>query len=168
MHIISRVNATFIGKRIYGILRCLSRHNHERRENRVLVSEPYGTLCGRRKDQYVHGQYIYQIGSGPRPELATDPEAWSADDEQIGVDHYEYLRAATEDGVVILAGRSQDGIGPAIVIFEAESPEAANAFMEADPFVSTGLFTASVHPFNVALQRVDSRDHGSNSNPWVD
>lgn len=52
-----------------------------------------------------------------------------------------------------MAGRSQDGIGPAIVVFEASDEETARAFMEADPFVSSGLFAASLHPYRVALMR---------------
>ena len=52
---------------------------------------------------------------------------------------------------MILAGRSQDGIGPAIVIFRAESENDARRFMEEDPFVSSGLFRASLHPFCAAL-----------------
>lgn len=112
-------------------------------------------------------QYLYHFGAGPRPELATNPDAWTVEDARIGAAHYEYLKAATGAGVVILAGRSQDGLGPAIVIFEADSDEGARSFMEADPFVSAELFTASVHPFSVALQRVDAEDRGSGANPWV-
>ena len=54
---------------------------------------------------------------------------------------------------LVMAGRSQDGIGPAIVVFEASDEETARAFMEADPFVSSGLFAASLHPYRVALMR---------------
>lgn len=116
----------------------------------------------------MKGQYLYHFGAGPRPDLATNPDAWTAEDERVGVAHYEYLKMATEAGVVVLAGRSQDGVGPAIVIFEADSDDGARGFMEADPFVATGLFTASLHPFSVALQRVDSDARGSGANPWVD
>ncbi len=98
-------------------------------------------------------QWIYQFGPGERADLATNPDAWTEADNQIGSDHYERLRLATEEGVVILAGRSPDGIGPAMVIFEAANEEAARAFMEADPFVSEGLFTAQLHPFHAALTR---------------
>ena len=103
-------------------------------------------------------QYIYQFGPGDRPELATDPSAWTESDERIGEQHYEHLRRATEEGVVLLAGRSQDGIGPAIVIFDADSDEAARAFMEGDPFLTSGLFTATVHPFRAALLRDQEPD----------
>lgn len=98
-------------------------------------------------------QFLYQFGPGERPELAGNPDAWTEDDERIGAEHYERLRAAAEYGIVILAGRSTDGTGPAIVIFEAGSEEEARQFMEADPFVASGLFTATLHPFRASLVR---------------
>ena len=42
---------------------------------------------------------------------------------------------------MILAGRLLDGIGPAVVIFEAESEEEMRCFMEGDPFVKEELLT---------------------------
>lgn len=96
-------------------------------------------------------EFIYQFLPGPRPELATDPDAWTEADERVATAHYERLRAAVEDGRVILAGRSQDGVGPAIVVFRAGSEAEARRFMEEDPFVAEGLFGASLHPFRAAL-----------------
>jgi uncharacterized protein YciI len=98
-------------------------------------------------------QYLYDFEPGPRPELSTNPDAWTPKDERVGADHFARLKQAMEDGIVILAGRSQDGIGPAIVIFEADTDEDAQRFMEEDPFVSEGLFTATLHPFRAALLR---------------
>jgi uncharacterized protein YciI len=100
-------------------------------------------------------QFIYHFLPGDRPELATDPEAWTERDERIAQEHFERLRRATDDGTVILAGRSQDGIGPAVVILEAASEVAARRFMEDDPFVRDRLFRAELHPFRVALLRAD-------------
>jgi uncharacterized protein YciI len=97
--------------------------------------------------------FLYQFGPGSRPELATNPDAWTADDERVGGAHFAYLTKATEDGIVILAGRCQDGIGPAVVIFEADNEEAAVRFMRQDPFIAEGLFTATIHAFNAALMR---------------
>lgn len=97
-------------------------------------------------------QYIY-VFDPVRPELVTDPSAWTEEDERIGEAHFAYLKQATEDGVVLLAGRSQDGIGPALVIFEAASEIEAAEFMEKDPFVSSGLMRTSLHPFRAALVR---------------
>ena len=83
--------------------------------------------------------------------MATDPTAWTKEDELIAEEHCERLRAATKEGTVVLAGRSLDGVGPAIVVLEAESDEEAKDFMDDDPFIISGLFTASLHPFRVAL-----------------
>lgn len=98
-------------------------------------------------------QWMYVFGPGPRPELRSDPSAWTEADEAIGVAHYQRLRQATIDGTVILAGRPTGDDGPAVVIFEAGSEVEAIAFMEADPFVSEGLFTADLYPFNASLVR---------------
>ena len=97
-------------------------------------------------------QFIYAF-EALRPELVTNPDAWTEADIRIGRDHFAYLKKATQEGTVILAGRSTDGQGPAIVIFEATSEEEARQFMEDDPFVASGLMRAELHPFRVALVR---------------
>jgi uncharacterized protein YciI len=97
-------------------------------------------------------EFIY-VFDPIRPELVTDPNAWTEEDERIFEAHYAYLKQSTEEGIVLLAGRAQDGVGPAIVIFEADSEEAARRFMENDPFVAGGLMRASLHPFRAAFVR---------------
>jgi uncharacterized protein YciI len=37
------------------------------------------------------------------------------------------------------------------VIFEAESEDAARAFMQADPAIVAGVMTATMHPYSAAL-----------------
>jgi uncharacterized protein YciI len=85
--------------------------------------------------------------------LVTDPDAWTEEDTRIAGEHVAYLQRATQEGIVILAGRSLDGEGPAVVIFEADTEDDARRFMEADPFVTGGLMRASLHPFRAALVR---------------
>lgn len=97
-------------------------------------------------------QFLYFF-EAIRPELITNPEAWTKEDREIGKAHYSYLKQATETGIVILAGRSTDGLGPAIVIIEVESEVSARDLMENDPFVKYGLMRASLHPFRAALMR---------------
>ncbi len=97
-------------------------------------------------------QFIY-LFDAVRPELVTDPGAWTEEDTRIGEAHFAHLKRATEEGTVILAGRSADGTGPALVSFEAASEEEARRFMESDPFVSGGLMRATLHPFRAALVR---------------
>ncbi|MFQ5968807.1 MAG: YciI family protein [Acidimicrobiia bacterium] len=98
-------------------------------------------------------QYVYRFLPGDRPRLATDPDAWTDADNRIAEAHYRRLRKAAEDGVLILAGLSLDGSGPAIVIFEAEDEEEGRRFMQEDPFVEHGLFKATLHPFRASLVR---------------
>ncbi|MBT8198014.1 MAG: hypothetical protein HKN01_11015 [Acidimicrobiia bacterium] len=95
-------------------------------------------------------QWLYRFTPGPRPELARG-EGWTEADELVAAAHGEYLREAAEDGTVIMAGRSQDGVGPAMVVFAAADEADARAFMEGDPFVSSGLFGAELHPYRVAF-----------------
>lgn len=98
----------------------------------------------------LHFIYVFDA---VRPELVVDPNAWTEEDTQIAQDHFAYLQRATHEGTVILAGRSLDGVGPAIVILESSTEAEARRFMEADPFVSGGLMRATLHPFRAALVR---------------
>ena len=97
-------------------------------------------------------QFIYTIEPS-RPELVTDPDAWTEAEREIASRHFAYLEKATEEGVVMLAGRAQDGVGPAIVVFEASSEDQARRFMENDPFIASGLMLGRLHPFRAALVR---------------
>jgi uncharacterized protein YciI len=101
--------------------------------------------------------FLYQFILGDRAELATNPDAWTEEENQISADHYAYLKQALEDGVLIFAGRSLDGIGPAVVVIEAETEDAARAFLREDPFVKSELFGADLHPFRAALVRVPQK-----------
>ncbi len=101
-----------------------------------------------RKDKH----FIY-VFDPVRPEMVTDPGGWTEEDVRVAEAHFAYLQRATHEGTVILAGRSLDGEGPAIVILDVASEEKARHFMEDDPFVANGLMRASLHPFRAALIR---------------
>lgn len=82
-------------------------------------------------------------------------EAWTdADRATVGA-HFQYLSGATERGQVVLAGRTGEPMERTfgLVIFEAESEAAAQAFMQSDPAVAAGVMTATLHPYSIALQR---------------
>ena len=103
-------------------------------------------------------QYIYHFA----PVRADfDPESMTPREVEAAEQHYAYLKAAADRGQVLLAGRSLDDTGPAIVILEAESPDAARGFMESDPFVAEGVMRASLHPFRAALVRSEGLSRGS-------
>jgi len=98
-------------------------------------------------------QFIYQFKENHKPNLMTDPDLWTKEDNRIAEEHFAHLKNATRKGIVVLAGRDPRGVGPAIVIFEAENEVKALGFMKSDPFISSGLFLADLHKFRVALQR---------------
>jgi uncharacterized protein YciI len=69
--------------------------------------------------------------------------------------HFAYLTELTEQGVMILVGRTQnnDESTFGIAIFEAENEAAAQRIMENDPAVSGGVMTATLYPYKIALMR---------------
>ena len=102
-------------------------------------------------------QYIYHFAP-VRDDF--DPESMTPQESAAAEHHYDYLKAATERGQVLLAGRSLDGDGPALVIIETESADAARRFMESDPFIAEGVMRASLHPFRAALVRSARQNRG--------
>jgi uncharacterized protein YciI len=97
-------------------------------------------------------QYLYllkptrlgMVKEGPTPEEA-----------EIVSRHFAHLEALTEQGVMILVGRTQtnDESTFGIAIFEAEDDQAARAIMESDPAVREGVMKAELYPYKVALMR---------------
>jgi uncharacterized protein YciI len=83
-----------------------------------------------------------------RPTFVDD--ATDAEQRTVGA-HFEHLSDALAAGSLILAGRTLDHPPTGIVVFAAESDEAARAFIDADPAVKGGVFAASVRPYRVAL-----------------
>ena len=64
--------------------------------------------------------------------------------------HYQYLQKATEQGVVLLAGPCLDETF-GVVVFIADSDEAARAFMFNDPSVKDNVMMAELHPMRISL-----------------
>lgn len=99
----------------------------------------------------TNNTYIY-LFYPVHPDL-TNPAAWDEPLQAIYDRHYAHLATATAAGTVLLAGRSLDEAGPAMVIFEAASEEEAREFMMQDAFVAEGVVRATLHPFRVSLLR---------------
>ena len=68
-------------------------------------------------------------------------------------EHVAYLRELTERGVVQLAGRTlnTDESSFGIVIFQAESEDAARKIMDEDPAVRKGVMEAALFPYRIAF-----------------
>lgn len=91
-------------------------------------------------------EYIYLIHPY-RQELAFQPRP---DEEIILSEHLTYLQRAAAEGILVLAGPSLDGIF-GLVIFRADTEQAAEQFMFNDPAVKGGLMVAELHPFRVSM-----------------
>ncbi|KGR77376.1 YciI family protein [Ureibacillus manganicus] len=97
-------------------------------------------------------QYLYQLKLKPHYLIN---ENWTEKEEGIISRHFQQLKKFTEEGKVILAGRTlnEDESGFGIVIFEAESETEANEFMVSDPAIREGMMEGTLFPYRVALMR---------------
>jgi uncharacterized protein len=95
-------------------------------------------------------QFLYRIQPARPGMLAEGP---TGREVSIVNEHFEYLQKLVAEGVVFMAGRTQN-IGErtfGIVIFEAASESDAVALMENDPAVKLGVMKAELFPYRVAL-----------------
>ena len=100
-------------------------------------------------------QFIYVLHLAPR---LYDDKNWTKGDTAALQRHFARFQEAIKTGQLILAGRTSESGDKTfgIAIFEANDEAAARKFMEEDPAVLSGLMTAELHPFTVALQRKNS------------
>ncbi len=75
-------------------------------------------------------------------------------EQAIVAEHFAYLQDLTAKGVVILVGRTvtTDENTMGLMIFRAESEDAARQIMSNDPAVKKNVMTATLYPFKVVLQ----------------
>jgi uncharacterized protein YciI len=66
--------------------------------------------------------------------------------------HFEYLKKATAEDVVLLAGPCLDETF-GIVVFRAENEESARAFMMNDPSVENNVMMAELHPLRISIMK---------------
>lgn len=65
--------------------------------------------------------------------------------------HREYLQSLLNAGRLVAAGPFADDFG-ALIVYEADSPEAAAALIEADPFHAAGVFVRwTVRPWKMVF-----------------
>jgi len=94
--------------------------------------------------------FIYKI-QAVRQEMAS--KGPTPEEDRIVGEHFSYLERLTQQGIVHLAGRtlSEDYAGFGIIIFEAESPQAAEKLVRNDPAVAQRVMRAELYPFRASL-----------------
>ena len=75
----------------------------------------------------------------------------TSDEETIMEEHFQYLRKATENGIVLLAGPCLDDTF-GLVIFHSDGDDDAHSFMFNDPAVKKNIMMAELHPMRVSLR----------------
>jgi len=85
------------------------------------------------------------LRSGPTEEEAT-----------VLSQHAAYVDRLAREGVVELAGRTQnaDESTFGLVIFRAESEDAAGAIMDQDPAVAHGVMNGTLYPYKISFRGV--------------
>jgi uncharacterized protein YciI len=90
--------------------------------------------------------FIYIV----RPPRDSFPKDATEHERRIIADHFAYLQDLHAKDVLVVAGPCEDA-SFGIVVFRADSEEAARTLMENDPAVRSRLFTAELKPFRLAL-----------------
>jgi uncharacterized protein YciI len=100
-----------------------------------------------KKEEFIYVLKLY-------PELLEN-ENWTPRQEKAVDDHFENLKVMLQEGTLILAGKTKtmDEKTFGIVIFEADSLEAAENIMKNDPAVMGKVMTAELFPYKTALIR---------------
>lgn len=95
-------------------------------------------------------QFLYRL-TPVRLEMVTVGP--TPEERAIVSEHFAHLESLTEQGVMLLVGRTQDHSPDTfgIVIFQAETDERAHAIMDSDPAVRQGIMRAELFPFRIAL-----------------
>ena len=95
-------------------------------------------------------QFIYTVQPTRLEMLTVGP----TEDETSAVQaHVEYLEHLAQQGKVLLAGRTQtadvDTFG--LVILDVETEPEAQALMDNDPAVASGVMVARLYPYAIAV-----------------
>lgn len=93
-------------------------------------------------------QFVYLIKSSRNNFLQT----MTPEEEAVMGEHFNYLKDMLERKQLIMAGPCLDGAF-GIVVFESESLESANEFMQNDPAVKNGVMSGELHPYRASLLR---------------
>ena len=79
---------------------------------------------------------------------------YSQDQELVGTHrpaHRAYLTSLIEKNQLFASGPTEDGYG-ALIIYEADSPDAVEALMKGDPFFAAGVFLKwTVRPWKMVF-----------------
>ena len=94
-------------------------------------------------------QFLYKIAPARLEMVSGGP---TDEETTIMSQHSDYLRSLTDQGTVLLFGRTHnsDARTFGLAIFRAESQDEALSIMNNDPAVKKGVMLAELYPYKVA------------------
>ena len=91
------------------------------------------------------------------PEKYQDEKNWNASEQAIVGEHFQRLIKKKEEGVVVLAGRTELPLDNpemmGLVVFYAKDEKEALQFIMDDPAVKAKIMLAKVHPYGLAISK---------------
>ncbi len=120
------------------------------RLTRTRALSPVGSASRRRETLTDGLEFLYVIRAR-RLQMVT--EAPTLEEEEILSRHVAYLEDLTEEGIVVLYGRTQnrDESTFGIVVFRARDESEARQIMANDPAVQEGIMQAELYPYRIAM-----------------
>jgi uncharacterized protein YciI len=94
-------------------------------------------------------EWVYFIHA-PRENFG---ETMTAEEQAVWGRHVELLTRRLEEGSLILAGPTLGRVNTGICVFEADDEDAARAYMEEDPTISSGIARGELRPFRASFLR---------------
>jgi uncharacterized protein YciI len=94
--------------------------------------------------------FLYKIQPVRHDMLTQGP---TPEEQETISEHFSYLERLTLEGIVHLAGRTmtEDYAGFGIIVFSADSEEAAQTVMLNDPAIRNRVMRAELYPFRISL-----------------
>ena len=95
--------------------------------------------------------FLYTTRPGRLGMLTEGP---TEEEARIVSAHFDYLEGLAAQGVLLLAGRTQDADATTfgIVLFQAAGESEARAIMKNDPAVRHGVMLGELHPYRIAIR----------------
>ena len=88
-----------------------------------------------------------------RPARPTFPGDATSVELAVVDNHFQHLQQLLSQGVLVLAGRTDEAEPVGLVILETKDMAAARHLLDADPAIASGLFKARLAPYHLALLR---------------
>ncbi|HET6721230.1 MAG TPA: YciI family protein [Chitinophagaceae bacterium] len=120
----------------------------------VLLAVCFNTIQAIAQDSTKKNAYL---GVLTLTEKYKEEKNWTQTDQAIVGEHFQRLIKKKEDGIVVLAGRTElplnnpDMVG--LVIFYAKDDKEALQFMMDDPAVKNKIMQTKVHPYGLAITK---------------